>query len=466
MVVLYKHKQEKITRRKNLTSNCYLTLSSEANFLEYSGEFYSEFLRLGEKYSVTFFHSLKINKKNGDINIAYTINTDKSKTYKLHKSGHWIKKNNFDYLKELTDRGFYSGEHKQGYWGLKYEKALGVIFQMIQEELRPHMYSSYILDKNYEAETSISPLYDLIVDFHLNKKKIKGHDQIYHDIRYEYPKAKWLKQNDNKFIPAVLDSYGIKSGFLIKGLSSRKQSKAIVFKSLSFLSKLFGENYVDYLTKIDWLSISSEKFSIKKYFICKNDHEKNSLVSTFNNWDETNMFVEGKLKSVHELFFIREKIEECGIELKFKSKNTNDFGDLIQKYRLDYKYIKTGYKMRYAIPDHIINELEQPIICGDKVYSPKVVNTEDQFRIEGHLMKNCMSTQFNLGTFYLYISISQGKKRVNTQFRKGSLVQARGKANIDLPEDFKIPVEILSERMIKFKDLSWNKEKYDFINKS
>lgn len=465
MVVLYKHRQEKIFKRKNLTANCYLTLSSESNFLEYTGEFYSEFLRLGEKYSVTFFHALKINKKNGDINITYTINTDKTKTYKLHKSGHWIKKNNFDCLKELTDRGFYGGEHKQNYWGVKYEKALDDIFKIVKDELYSNMTQSYISEKNYDAEVSISPLYDLIVDFHLNKKKIKGHDQIYHDIRYEYPKTKWLKKNDNKFIPAVLDSYGIKSGFLVKGLSSRKQSKAVVFKSLSFLCKLFGDNYVDYLNKIDWLDISSEKFSIKKYFTCKHEYEKNSLVSTFNNWDETNMFVEGKLKSVHELFFIREKIEERGIELKFKSKNTNDFGDLIQKYRLDYKYIKIGYKMRYAIPEEVVTEIEQPIVHDGKLYQPKLVNTEDQFRIEGHLMKNCMANQFNLGTFYLYISIAQGKKRVNTQFRKGSLVQARGKANVDLPEEFKTPVEILAQRILKFKDLSWNKEKYDFITK-
>ena len=200
-------------------------------------------------------------------------------------------------------------------------------------------------------------------------------------------------------------------------------------------------------------------------FRSKNESEKTSLVNTLNNWDDTSISLDGKLKSIHELFYIREKIEERGLEFKFKSRNTNDFSNIIEKCRLHYKYIKVGYKLRYAIPQNVIEEIEEPIICGDKTYYPKLVNTEDQFRIEGHLMKNCMATQFNLGSFYLYVSIASGKKRVNVQFRKGLLAQARGKANIDLPNEFQDPVTVLSQRIYKFKDLSWVKEKYDYITK-
>lgn len=465
MVLLYKHKQEKKKTKKQLTSNCYLTISSDESFLEYTSEFYSEFIRLGKTNSVTFFHSLRINKKTGDFSVGYTINTDKTKSYRLYKPGQWIKKNNFFYLKELIVRGFYNGENRAKYWGVKYDKALKTIFEIILSELKPAMHDSYLSKSSYEDKPYINPLYDFIVDFHLNKKKIKGHDDVYGDILYEYPKSKWLKKNDYKFIPAVLDSYGIKSGFLIKRLSTRNNNEPVIMKSLNFICKLFGENYVDYFNRFDWLHLSTEKVNIKKYFTCKNESEKTSLVNTLNNWDDTSISLDGKLKSIHELFYIREKIEERGLEFKFKSRNTNDFSNIIEKCRLHYKYIKVGYKLRYAIPQNVVEEIEEPIICGDKTYYPKLVNTEDQFRIEGHLMKNCMATQFNLGSFYLYVSIASGKKRVNVQYRKGMLTQARGKANIDLPNEFQDPVTVLSQRIYKFKDLSWVKEKYDYITK-
>lgn len=465
MVLLYKHKQEKILKNKGLASNCHLSLSSDQSFLEYNSEFYTEFMRLGKKNSVTFFHSLLINKKSGDISVTYTINTEKSKNYRLYKSGHWIKKNNFQYLKELIDRGFYQGEKKEKFWGIKYYNATTDIYLLIEKELKSTMNNSFIVEKNHRAKSSVSPLYDLVVDFHLNKKKIKQHDEIYTDILHEYPKQKWLKKNDNKFIPAVLDSYGIKSGYLIKNLSTRVVNRPVIIKSLNFICKLFGENYVDYLNKIDWIDLCSEKVNIKKYYTCKNDAEKISLIQTLKNWDDTNITLDGKLKSIYEAFSIREKIEEIGIDLKFKSKNTNEFANLVEKWKSHFRYIKVGYKLKYAIPSTVINEIEQPIEYNNKIYHPRVVNTEDQFRIEGHLMKNCMATQFNMGLYYLYISLSCGKKRVNTQYRKGVLAQARGRANTDLPEEFKIPVQILSERLLKYRDLTWHKEKYDFINK-
>jgi hypothetical protein len=243
----------------------------------------------------------------------------------------------------------------------------------------------------------------------------------------------------------------------------RKQKWQAVQESRPKLAKLFGDNYIDYLKKIDWKQICTEKVSPKVFYVCKNNTEKDFIVTTLNNWDDVNLLFDGQLKSIYEMFATKAFIEEHGIDLKFKSKNTYEFHNLLEKWKLIKKHIKTGFKVRYNLPDEVIQELEQPIIHEDKTYIPKLVLSEDQFRIEGMLMKNCMGGQFNLGAYYLYVAISCGSKRVNVQYRKGTLAQARGKTNIDLPKQFDGPVKIFTERMVKYKDLTWKKEKYDFI---
>ena len=82
-------------------------------------------------------------------------------------------------------------------------------------------------------------------------KGIKGHDGVYDDIQTEYPKKKWLIKNDYKFLPSILDSYGIKSKYLI-GELNKNFSRKIQIGSLNYLCKLFGENYIDYLKQINW----------------------------------------------------------------------------------------------------------------------------------------------------------------------------------------------------------------------
>ena len=463
MELLYRYEQEKKEKQKNLSATCVLTVSSDSDFLIYTGDFFSEFMRIGNKNAITFTHEFVLNKKNGDFTVTYRIDAMKQRSYRLYKPGNWVKKNNFQFLNDLIDRGFYNGEKRINYWGVKYKKAISEVFNIFLNELSEPMAGSYLEDKNYLDKPYISPLYDLLVDYHLLIKKIKPHDDIYNDILYDYPKPIWLKKNDNKFIPALLDSYGIKGGYLIKELSHRTTKNPIMIKSLNFLCKLFGENYIDYLKKINWKEICTEKVTPKVFYTCKNTSEKDFIVKTLNNWDNLNLLFDGQLKSIYEAFSTKAFIEDRGIELKFKSKNTYEFHNLLEKWKLIKKHIKIGFKLRYQLPKEIIEELEQPIVHEEKVYTPILVLSEDQFRIEGMLMKNCMGGQFNLGAYYLYVAISCGSKRVNIQYRKGNLAQARGKTNIDLPQQFQEPVNVFTKRMEKYGNLTWKKEKYDYI---
>ena len=93
-----------------------------------------------------------------------------------------------------------------------------------------------------------------------------------------------------------------------------------------------------------------------------------------------------------------------------------------------------------------------------------VINSEELFKIEGALMKNCMAGQFSLGSYYMYIAVVCNKKRVNLQYRKGKLVQAYSKANSPVNEDiFKNAMDILANRFEKFVETRWVKEKYSFV---
>lgn len=72
--------------------------------------------------------------------------------------------------------------------------------------LQPKFKSNFYQTKNYKFKTTLNTIYDLIVDYHLDVKGIKGHNGIYFDIQQEYPKKKWLERNEYKYLPAVLDS--------------------------------------------------------------------------------------------------------------------------------------------------------------------------------------------------------------------------------------------------------------------
>jgi hypothetical protein len=247
MEILHYYEQEKYEKNKPLRSDAKLKLLADNNFLRFTSEFYVEYLRMGKMNYLSYEHGLTINKNTGDFCIIYRLLNKKGNTHRLHQNTAKVKTNNFDMLIEVTQRGFYGGEKRYNFWGVKYKKALNDFFKLIVKELNINLEG-----KDYEKDQSVNPLYDMLVDYHLDKKNIKGHDNVYWHICEAYPKKKWLKLNDNKFLPAVLDQYGIKSRFLISALSIKDRKCKIQLKSLRFLCTLFGENYVDYFREFDW----------------------------------------------------------------------------------------------------------------------------------------------------------------------------------------------------------------------
>jgi hypothetical protein len=409
-----------------------------------------------------------VNVNNGDISVTYKIINDNLTNEKIFKTSSTTKKNDFKKLKSLTEYGFEKGEKRYGYWGVKYDRATTAIFNKIYEILKPKFKSNYYIN-NYQTDVlnnkfNVNKLYDLIVDFHLDCKQIKSHDNIYTDIQYVYPKKKWLLKNNNKFLSAVLDSYGIKSKYLIGEI--QKQQTKINLNSLNYLCKLFGDNFLDYIKKIDWIYHCIDEPSNSKIHRLKNESEKNCLIKVINDWNlnDDTIRLDSLVNSLNNIFTIRNLIEDRGIPLKFIPKNQYQYDNLLETWLGIKLHLNRGYKMMYTIPKEVIDEIEQDIIVNNQIFKPKVLITEDDYRLEGFMMKNCMSKQFIHGSLYIYISLRNNKKRINLQYRKGSLVQSYGKANTPTSELFSESISILNQRVIKFSDITWKKDKYDLLS--
>ncbi|OQC44199.1 MAG: hypothetical protein BWX59_02058 [Bacteroidetes bacterium ADurb.Bin028] len=454
--------QEKY-KKNELVSTCDLDLNIHSNTIEFRSVYYMIYSRNTIPFGVTFIYEIVLNKKNGDFNITYQIinkNSDNTPKNKLTK-----RKNNFKLLKTLVDEGFYFDGSTKRYWGKKYEKTIIIYFNQIKDDLQKYFTDVYFSNKLYDFKE----LFNLIVDFHLYKKNIKAHDNVYEMIGEVYPQKKWLKINDNKFLPAILDEYGIKSKYLIKILSSSTNDvKLINIRTLIFICKLFGENYVDYIKQFNWKECSSTFINPpKKTFICKNDVEKKVILRIFKDMNKSKLTVPiiTILTYIHQLFNIREFLEKNGFQnLKLDIKKIDDVEYLLDYWILLKKQATSGVVEKYLFPSDFLCEIETPIIVDNKIFFPKILSSNEDFCIEGRIMKNCMGRQFNHGVIQIFMSMTCEKKRINLQYQRGCLNVAFGKANSPVPDEiFGKAIEILSSRMIKYKSMKWKKEQRKII---
>lgn len=463
MDLLLIHNQKKVDSKSGSVSICDLKLYSDDKNIEFIGTFDFDYQRYGYKKQVTFTHTFNLNIATGDVVVGYKLNNNNLTDERQFKSSSLTKKNSFKLLSELSENGYYRGEKRLKFWGVKYDRVIESINSIIYNKLQPNFKSDFIKSKNYEHKSVVNPLYDMLVDYHLDVKEIKQHDGVYEDIKYEYPKKKWLIKNDNKFLPSVLDSYGIKSKYLVSQLNT-KCDKPIHIGSLNYLCKLFGDNYLEYLKQFVWELHCYDLPSNKKIHRLKNDAEKKSMVRLINSWEKETLRSDSLIYNLNKLFSIREFLETKDIELKFKAKDDNEFENLLESWSGIKLHLSRGYKLRYEFPEDFVNIIETEIDIDGEIYIPKILLTEEDFRMEGYNMKNCMSKQFSNGNLYVYVALTHKRKRINLQYRKGNLVQQYGKANTPVVEIFDLAVETLTNRFKSHPNIEWKKEKYDFLN--
>jgi hypothetical protein len=190
------------------------------------------------------------------------------------------------------------------------------------------------------------------------------------------------------------------------------------------------------------------------------------MVSVINKWEKDSLKTDSLIYMINKLLSIRELLEVRGLDLKFKAKNDYEFDNTLEMWYGFKLHFARGYKVRYILPDEFIKEIEEDITIDEMKFKPKLILTEEDFRIEGYNMKNCMSKQFPHGAVYIFVSLQHKRKKINLQYRKGSLVQSYGKANTPTPTLFEPAMNILTDRFKKYTTLEWRKEKYDFLTNS
>jgi hypothetical protein len=466
MDLLFRHEQKKIDKRYGAVSECTLMLFFDDNNLEFQSKFQFDYNRYGTRKLIEFTHSFNLNINNGDFTVTYKIINDNLTEEKMFRNTTKHKKNDFKLLFDLSENGFVRGEKRKGYWGVKYNRATAELLQLIYSKLNSKIKLDSIRNKKYVDKYQINPLYDLMVDYHLDIKGIKGHDTVYYDIQNEYPRKKFLEKNDYKFLPSVLDYYGIKSKYLVSELN-KNLGKPINIASLNYICKLFGDNHLEYVKLIPWELHCFDVPPNKRIHELKNESEKKCMVSVINKWECDTLKSDSLVYSLNKLFSTRELLENRGLYLKFKAKNDSEFENTSEMwYGIKFHFAR-GYRVKYDISEDFVNMIEKDISIDGVVYKPKLILTEEEFRIEGFTMKNCMSKQFPHGVIYLYVALQTGRKRINLQYKRGTLIQSFGKANTSVQEElFGKATQILTDRFKSDPNIVWKKEKYDFITNS
>jgi hypothetical protein len=185
-----------------------------------------------------------------------------------------------------------------------------------------------------------------------------------------------------------------------------------------------------------------------------------------NKWETETLKSDSFVYSINRLLSIREVLKERGVDLSFKAKNDHDFENIMEQWSSIKLHFARGYKVKYVMPNDFIETIEQEININGEIYIPKLILSEEDFRLEGFTMKNCMGKQFSHGAIYIYVSLQHKRKRINLQYRKGKLNQSYGKANTPVTPIFGKAIDVLTKRFEVRPNIEWRKEKYDFLKVS
>jgi hypothetical protein len=445
-------KKDKSTKRGIATLNVF---ENKTN-IKYVGQFNFE---TANNLSLDIRHELDLNIITGDFIVTYihtVINKNITKTIEK------IKKNDFSQLNSLVEMGMIQGENCRSYWGAPYKKTVDKISTIFYNKIKINFNNDHYNTSLFNHKSTYSFMYRLVVNYFLDKRNIKSHDGIYSVIETNFPAKKWLKMNDNNFLPALLESYGIKSKYLIKEINVNHDTD-INLKTLKYICNLFGDNYIDYIKQIDWKWCSTTSINYVKKHTLETDHEKRWMVKIINELKASNSSNRNIMLLIYSFFNNVEEIKKIVPNTKFKYNNMESFYNAFHELNGILKHRKRGYRIKYSLPVDFVQMVEQPFTIDDSLFKPKILTTEEDFIVEGHLMKNCMAGQFTHGIIFIYISLSIDGHTVDLQYKNGKLIQSRGKANSEVDESFKCGINVLTNRVMSVPEVKWLKEKYDFI---
>lgn len=447
MDLLFSYNQEK-SDKNNFVRRADLKVFDNKTDLKFVSKYYFEF---SNNKKVNIEHELTLNLSTGDFEYRFLQDNGKKIIKKL-------KKNDFKLLNESLERS----ENQRSYWGSEFKKAMDKVSTIFHNKIKNNFKKDYNSTSLFNHKSVYSFMYRLIVNYYLDQRDIKFHDGIYHTIENNFPANKWLKKNGNNFLPSVLDSYGIKSKYFVKELNVNPNLK-INLKILKYICHLFGDNYIDYIKLIDWKSLTTYNLNLSKKHVLNHDYEKRAVVKVINEYSDKENSIEYIIGMIYFFMCNKEDIEDMNLDISFKFNNIDTFYKVFDQINGIVKHKKRGYRIRYSLPIEFVKMVENPFKIDDHIFTPKILSTEEDFIIEGHQMKNCMGTQFTQGIIFIYISLASDLGTVDLQYKRGSLVQSRGKANSIVSDNMKDAIKILNNRMMSESNIKWIKEKFDII---
>lgn len=364
---------------------------------------------------------------------------------------------------------------------IKYYKnyffGLNMILDFSGNFIRP--YSNFNIMKDYIKELKTKELEDLfcqhlgfknqnithsLIDFFVNKKKIKVPNNHYELIKYRYPSMKYLYRNDNKLVLAILDRFNIKTKYIIKKVHENID-KPIDFNTISHYMVLFGNNASHYIKNIPFhLFISNNRDPLDSYgdvfpHYTITSQEKNLIVKTLNDSFNSRYF-KFFTYDLYDHLKMREFIRKNGIDFDFQFTTFTEFkNEHIELVNLYNKIIK-GFTYYHEYSDELISKVEQIIITNDESFFPFILKHEDEYKEEGKHMHHCVSSYSgNDNSIIISIRKDNSKQRVTCEYDlNGRMVQARYFCNEAVPLNFQESVEILSKRIQKNVSLIKNKQ--------
>lgn len=408
------------------------------------------------KYNTAFNDDFKVDLKIDIIKGDFFID----KEMKGIKNSTTLKrKNSFLTLSDVSEDTLLYGYRNEKFWGKKYRNIINKIFDRIEEELLTYFNgtSSYIVNNN------ITKLYKVITDYHLYKKNIKPHDGVYFTILFDYPTKKHLKNNDNKFLQSVLESYNIKNKYFISEIN-KNSNKNINIRTLKYITCLLGDNYIDLIKNIDFITLCESKLRFKKFHYLLTHSEKKCVINLINNMSLKKE--DDIINKVYKLLDLREFLLSKNLPIKIRNNEFDNFNNIYESWISYKKIFNRGYILKYDHMEEFITEVEEPIIFNDVEYKVSLLKSELDFRNEGIIMKNCLNTHFNSGLFYLYFTITDNNKRINVQIKKNKIDSMYGKANSQVTGDFIDVSELLLNKCLKYQKMTWKTTKLSLENMS
>lgn len=399
----------------------------------------------------------KINLLNGNFTIFYRKGNRKQNIK-------YVRVNNFLKLREfiINNNLFFKKLYPEN----------KLIIDKQEESINDYEFLKIILnylESDSDVESMLSmDIFNLIIEFFVRKKEIKAPNEYKSLIVNLYPTEKFLKKNDRKLVQSILDSFGIKSKFLVKLIH---ENPKISISMYSKFAEFFGQDYQKYMSSIspvfskfletvdeEIISVNFRKLNFKHDL---RKMEKENLIKIINDFLTQNSPSKKAIENIHQLIrdhlSMYEKLKEYDIDIKINAVNYESFMLEHEEFSKLISLIKKGWTIEYQYDNRMVRYIEDPftVVFDDKeiLFKPVILKREEEYQVEGDYMHHCVASYSNKETSLIVsLRIDEGVDRVTCEFNKktGECLQSRHFCNQSPPKHFEESLKILKSRISKF----------------